>query len=108
MKYRILPIIAGLAVTLSTGCSKSASDVQIISAVYGTYTNYADVSYRVRDLVHLGSGFEVDPKFLQADPMPYYNKALVIVYEIKGQRHIFTAAEGDTVSTTILMAVSRP
>ena len=93
---------------LFIGCSKSVSDVQTISAVFGTYTNYADVSYRVRDLLHLSSGFQVDTKMLQADPMPYYNKALVIVYEIKGQRHIFTAAEGETVSTTILMEASRP
>jgi hypothetical protein len=107
MKYRTLPFVTALAVSLFTGCSKSSRDVQIDSAVYGESTNFADVSFRVRDLLRSGSGFDVHPSFLQTDPMVGYNKVLVIVYEVKGQRHIFTAAEGDTVSSPILSGAAR-
>jgi hypothetical protein len=107
MKYHTLPFIAALAVSLFTGCSKSSRDVQIDSAVYGESTNFADVSFRVRDLLRSGSGFDVHPSSLQTDPMVGYNKVLVVVYEVKGQRHIFTASEGDTVSSTILSGAAR-
>jgi hypothetical protein len=106
MTYRILSIVAALAALLFTGCSKSGSQgsqVQVVSAVYGEYTNFADVSYRVRDLIRLDTGFQVQPSFLQADPFVGYHKVLVIVYDVKGQRHIFTAYENDTVSTTTLL-----
>ncbi len=103
MKYRTLPIVAGLAALLFTGCSKSGSQVQVVSAVYGEYTNFTDVTFRVRDLFKLDTGFEVQPGFLQADPFPYYHKALVIVYVVNGRRHIFTAYENDTVSSKILL-----
>ena len=103
MKTRALPIVAALAALLYTGCSKSGSRVQVISAVYGESTNFADVSYRVRDLLKSGSGFDVHPNSLQTDPFVGYNKVLVIVYDVKGQRHIFTTYEGDTVSTTTLL-----
>jgi hypothetical protein len=107
MKYHILSIVAALAVSLFTGCSKSSRDVQIDSAVYGESTNFADVSFQVRDLLRLGSGFEVHPSFLQTDPMVGYNKVLVVVYEVRGQRHIFTAVEGDTVNAKILSGAAR-
>jgi hypothetical protein len=113
MTYRILSIVAALAALLFTGCSKSGSQgnqgsqVQIVSAVYGEYTNFADVSYRVRDLIRLDTGFQVQPSFLQADPFVGYHKVLVIVYDVKGQRHIFTAYENDTVSTKTLLEAAR-
>ena len=103
MKYRTLSIVAALAALLFTGCSKSGSQVQVVSAVYGEYTNFADVSFRVRDLIHLDSGFQVQPSFLQADPFVGYHKVLVIVYDVKGQRHIFTAYEDATVSAKTLL-----
>jgi hypothetical protein len=102
MSYRTLSIVA-LAASLFTGCSKSGSQVQIVSAAYGEYTNFADVSFRVRDLIHLDAGFQVQPSFLQADPFPYYHKVLVIVYVTNGRRHILTASENDTVSTKTLL-----
>jgi hypothetical protein len=103
MKYRTLPIAAALADLLFAGCSKSGSHVQVVSAVYGEYTNFTDVTFRVRDLLQIDTGFEAKPSFLQADPFPYYHKALVIVYVSSGQRHIFTAYENDMVSTKILL-----
>ena len=79
------------------------SPVQVVSAVYGEYTNFADVTHRVRDLLHQNTSFEVHPGFLEADPFVGYNKVLVIVYDVKGQRRIFTAFEGDTVSILTLL-----
>ena len=108
MTYRTLSVVAALAVSLFTGCSKSGSQVQVISAAYGEYTNFADVTIRVRDLIHLDAGFQVQPGFLQADPFVGYHKVLVIVYDVKGQRHIFTAYEDATVSATILKEASKP
>ena len=107
MTYRTLSIVAALAALLFTGCSKSGSQVQVVSAFYGEYTNFADVSYRIRDLIHLDTGFQVQPSFLQADPFVGYHKVLVIVYDVKGQRHIFTAYENDTVSTKTLLEAAR-
>ena len=103
MKYRTLPIVAALAALLFAGCSKSGSHVQVVSAVYGEYTNFADVTFRVRDLLQIDTGFEAKPSFLQADPFPYYHKVLVIVYVTNGRRHTFTASENDTVSPEILL-----
>jgi hypothetical protein len=77
--------------------------VQVVSAVYGEYTNFVDVTQRVRDLLHQNTSFEVHPGFLEADPFVGYNKVLVIVYDVKGQRRIFTAFEGDTVSILTLL-----
>ncbi len=107
MRYRILPIVVALTAIFFVGCSKSGNQVQVVSAVYGVSTNFADVSYRVGDLLRLSTGFEVQPSYLQVDPMIGYNKFLVIVYEVKGQRHIFTAAEGDTVSAETLREAAR-
>ncbi len=115
MKYRTLPIVTALAALLFTSCSKSetkgktesGSQMEVISAVYGEYTNFADVSFRVKDLLHLDTGFQVQPGFLQADPFPYYHKALVIVYDVKGQRHIFTAYENETVTAGELLEAAK-
>jgi hypothetical protein len=107
MKYRTLPIVAALVASLFIGCSKSGSQVQVISAVFGESTNFADVSIRVSDLLHLASGFKAQPTLLQADPLPYYHKTLVIIYEVKGRRHIFTTAEDGDVSATILLEAAK-
>jgi len=104
---RLLPVILALAVLLLPGCSRSGGGIETVSAVYGTATNYADVSLRVRKLLDAELEFQVSPKDLQADPLPGYNKALVIVYVARGQRRIFTAGEGDTVSAATLLS-ARP
>lgn len=79
------------------------SNVRIISAVYGTGPNFADVSRQVGQLVNQKSEFNAQPGSLKADPSPGWNKTLVIVYEVRGQRHIFTTGEGGKVSTAILL-----
>ena len=97
-----------LVLWLCAGCSKSGGDVQVVSAVYGEYTNFADVTFRVKDLLKLPTGFQVHPSFLQTDPFVGYNKVLVIVYDAKGRQHIFTTYEGDTVTSgDLLQAAER-
>jgi hypothetical protein len=79
--------------------SSPPADFLVISAVYGSGAQFADVTHRVDDLLHHpDDGFFASPEWLRADPTPGWNKALVIVYELKGERHIFTAGEGGGVS----------
>ena len=98
-------ILCALIASLLSGCS--GKNVKVISAVYGSGTNFADVSIRVSDMVHKSSGFEARPSWLKVDPTPGWNKTLVIVYEIGGRRHIFTTREGGRVSATILLEAAR-
>jgi hypothetical protein len=117
-----LPLCAGLAcVLLFAGCATStaahrhppheadirpspASQVLIISATYGSGKKFADVTERVNDLLRQPNAhFWAKPKWLGADPTPGWNKALVIVYEVKGRRRTFTAGEGGTVSIARLL-----
>jgi len=79
------------------------SNLRIISAVYGSGSNFADVSRQVGDLVRQKSDFSAQPGSLKADPSPGWNKTLVIVYVVRGQRHIFTTGEGGKVSAAILL-----
>jgi hypothetical protein len=80
------------------------ADLLIISAVYGSGTKFADVTYRVNDLLRQpGVEFFARPEWLKVDPTPGWNKALVIVYEVRGQRHNFTAGEGGKVSAQLLL-----
>jgi hypothetical protein len=81
----------------------TAADVLIISATYGSGTHFADVTYRVNDLLrHPDVEFVARPDWLGADPTPGWNKALVILYEFKRQRQIFATGEGGKVSVAIL------
>jgi hypothetical protein len=90
---------------LWTGCSKS--NLHVVSAVYGMGTNYVDVSSRVNDLLEQAPVFDARPETMQGDPDPGWHKTLVIVYEVKGHRHIFTAKEDDSVGATILLEAAR-
>lgn len=61
--------------------------VQVLSAIYGTGGKNADVTARVKDLVeNQRAFFAVDPPNLGADPNPYWNKGLTIVYMKDGVR----------------------
>jgi hypothetical protein len=119
MKIRHLLII-GLCLISAAGCvthstaSKSyilpstdqspSANLLVISAVYGSGVHFADVTYRVNDLLHQPSvEFFARPEWLQADPTPGWNKALVIVYEFKGRRHVFTTGEGGRVNLDLLI-----
>lgn len=84
--------------------SSPAANLLIISATYGSGTHFSDVTDRVNDLLRQPDvEFFARPEWLKADPTPGWNKALTIVYEFKGQRHIFTAGEGGEVSVDTLI-----
>ena len=118
MKTYLLSLLG--ACLLAAGCATSGktpgsphppaldkippSNLLIISATYGSGIKYADVTYRVDDLLRqTDTEFFARPEWLGADPTPGWNKALVIVYEFKNYRHIFTTGEGGTVSASLLM-----
>jgi len=84
--------------------AKPSANVLIISATYGSGSHYADVTSRVNDLFRQADvEFFVRPQWLGADPTPGWNKALVIVYQFKGQRHTFTTSEGGKVTVAALL-----
>ncbi len=62
--------------------------VQILSAIYGTGGKDADVTARVKQLVEVERKalWAVNPGVLGADPNPYWNKGLHIVYIKDGVR----------------------
>jgi hypothetical protein len=61
--------------------------VQILSAIYGTGGKNADVTAKVKEYVETGHCmFAANPKDLGADPNPYWNKGLDIVYMKDGVR----------------------
>ena len=108
-------VAIGVSMALVAGCASQSqvpkppapatipsppADFLVISAVYGSGTHFADVTHRVDDLLHHRDDgiFFARPEWLRADPTPGWNKALVIVYEFKGVRHIFTTGEGGGVS----------
>ena len=114
-----LPFIALAFALLLSGCStyshrhpsmetsieaSKSTDCRIISATYGSGSHFADVTNRVNDLLRqTNTHFWAKPKWLGVDPAPGWNKALVIVYEHKGRRRIFTTGEGGTVSIARLL-----
>lgn len=61
--------------------------VQILSAIYGTGGKNANVTERVKQLVEVEKTFfAANPGHLKADPNPYWNKSLHIVYMKDGVR----------------------
>lgn len=77
----------------------------MISAVYGSGTRFADVTYRVNELLSQpGVEFFARPEWLRADPTPGWNKALVIVYEAEGRRRVFSTGEGGAISLDRLLS----
>lgn len=125
---RTLPLfILAASLLLTAGCANTSShvkhashpskppigepsptaDLLVISAVYGSGTKFADVTYRVNDLLRQpGVEFFSRPEWLKADPTPGWDKALVIVYEVRGERRSFTSGEGGKVSAELLLAHS--
>jgi hypothetical protein len=78
--------------------------VKLISAVYGSGTSFTDVTDRVKSLLdEPGAVFHANPHWLGADPTPGWNKALIIVHEIDGQRRTFTVGENGEVSAALVM-----
>jgi hypothetical protein len=88
--------------------SSAADKLLVVSAVYGSGISFADVTNRVDELLHQpDTEFFARPEWLNADPTPGWNKALVIVYEMNGRRRIFTAGEGGKVSSQQLIDLGK-
>lgn len=104
----VSPTKQAVVYQLPTMAPTPAADLWVISATYGSGTHYSDVTYRVNDLLRQpGSEFFARPEWLAADPTPGWNKALVIVYEVKGHRHIFATGEGGRVSASLLLHMGK-
>ncbi|WP_038163886.1 hypothetical protein [Verrucomicrobium sp. BvORR106] len=79
---------------LSPAAKTRHTDVLIISAVYGSGARFADVTARVNGLVHQPEvAFLANPQWLETDPHPGRKKTLVVVYDFKGKRHVFSTGE---------------
>ena len=93
---------------LSLPGSSAPGDFLIVSAVYGTGSQFKDVTDRVNALLHQRDGeFYAKPEWLREDPAPGWNKELVIVYKHGGQRHIFMTGEGGKVNVASLLDVGQ-
>jgi len=78
--------------------------VKLVSAVYGSGTQFTDVTGRVKALLdEPGAVFHPNPHWLGADPTPGWNKALVIVHENRGVRSVFTTGENGEVSAALVV-----
>ena len=82
--------------------------VKILAASYSFGSDYADVTERVKTLIHDGTTFQANPDWLKADPHPYWNKALVIFCKIGHQDAIFSVGENEDVSRELLLEKARP
>jgi hypothetical protein len=106
-------LIAIGAIILVAGCAKSrdalqAAGITIVSATYGSGTSFADVTSRVKDsLRQPNAECFANPKSLETDPSPGWNKTLVIVYEFKWQRHLLAVGEGGKVNVAALLEEAR-
>ena len=86
------------------GVGPQVGELTIISAVYGSGGHFADVTERVEMRLHTDNGeFFANPEWLKADPIPGWNKELVITYEYAGQRKIFNAGENSRITYRILL-----
>lgn len=83
--------------------ARELTPVKLVSAVYGSGTQFAEVTERVNALLgEPGTVFHANPHWLGADPTPGWNKALVIVHEVEGTRRTFTVGENGAVSAELL------
>jgi hypothetical protein len=99
--------LTGCATTVAppSTISRAATDaIGIHSAFFGNGLNVADVKNEVVKLLRTGSeGFVANAKSLNADPLPYHEKCLVIDYELNGGRYLFFVTNGKRVNYDILI-----
>jgi len=79
------------------------SGIKIISAVWGSGDHFVDVTDTVNALLaNPDATFKANPDSLKIDPIPHWNKALVIVYELDGDRYLTDSGEDAEVSIQML------
>jgi len=74
--------------------SVSVEGLHVVSAVWGSGTQFTDVTDRVKDaLDQPDADFPVTPGWLKSDPSVGWKKALIVILELRGKRFIFTSPE---------------
>ena len=81
--------------------------LKILVASYNCGSECADVTGRVKELLSTGGVLWANPGCLHADPHPYLNKALVIVYEAQGKPAVLSVGENEEVSRERLLQNAR-
>lgn len=71
--------------------------LSIVMAKYSCGSQSADVTQRVRELIAQDHAVWANPGCLHADPHPYLNKALVIVYTVEGKSAMLSVGENEKV-----------
>jgi len=70
--------------------------IRVTSAYYGSPNSVGvDVTRRVQQFADYGEPFRVGRDTLRIDPSPNHRKALVVIYEVNGQRISDSVREGD-------------
>ena len=99
--------LTGCATTVAppSTIGRAAVDaIGIHSALFGNGLDVADVKSEVVKLLRTGSeGFVANAKSLNADPLPYRDKCLVIDYELNGGRYLFFVTNGKKVNYDMLI-----
>lgn len=106
-----LLLLPGCASTPSpdlSGSGPQVGELTIVSATYGSGDHVADVTDRVEKRLHTDIGeFYVSPQWLKADPIPGWNKELIINYEYAGKRIMFHGGENSRVTYKMLLDHAR-
>jgi hypothetical protein len=86
-----------------------AEDLRVTSAIFGTREGSADVTPIVQHLAKPGLlEFYAAPFWLEVDPAIGQNKTLVVFYEYRGARRVFTTSEPGAVSHAMLVQHADP
>jgi DnaJ-like protein C11, C-terminal len=88
--------VASPLVVSGGGGGGGYSDLQILSATYGTPGRTMDVSNRLRSMVRNGSlAVHVNNDSMGGDPAPEKHKVLTLRYSYRGQQRTITVRESD-------------
>lgn len=116
---QIISLLTAFGIVLFAGCASAPSpdlsgsgpevgELTIVSATYGSGSHVADVTRQVLRRLHSSDGeFYVSPQWLKADPIPGWNKELIINYKYAGTSVLFHAGENSRVTYKILLDHAR-
>jgi hypothetical protein len=86
-----------------SGSGSRVGELNIISATYGSGSHVTDVAAGVEKRLHMDCEFYVSPQWLGADPIPGWNKELILNYNYRGQRVLYHAGENAHITYKILL-----
>ncbi len=89
------------------GKKDHAKRVKILAASFGAGSRYADVTARVKTLLHEGKAFRADPAALRVDPANSWRKTTVIFYKVGGKRALYSVGEDEFISKELLVEKAR-